>query len=264
MNSEKVKINSFLNVQAIDAKSMVDMIVPKIEDSDIGFAGFENPEQLTRALFYEVEGDAKKTKKIDLEKGVLELEVKKTATRCQSIIPTNETHIFLFPTFSDFVKDKMNGISGFTPWKNTIHIYINYLGKNWQQVLNGTIFHEYCHSVMFHFHEWNTNLDTLIFEGMAELFREENFGGENPPWISIFSVEECRKIFSAIYFRLGESGLFETNNLDLHIWTKYTLGYQIVKSFRKKHPTISWPDLIKISPKEILDGSEYSSPPLGI
>jgi uncharacterized protein YjaZ len=264
MNSEKLEINNFLNVRGEDTESTVVLIVSKITDSDVGFAGFENSHELKGLLLREIEGDIEKTEKIE-EWMMVESEIREVISRCQNIVSADKTHIFLFPTFSKFVRDEMSGITGFTPWKNTIHVYINFLEKNWKRVLRGTIFHEYCHSVMFSHHEWNTNLDTLIFEGMAELFREENLGGENPPWISVFTIEKGREIFSEISSRLGESNLFDSNTeTDLPLWTKYTLGYQIVTSFRKKHPNISWSDLVKFSPKEILQGSEYNSLPFGI
>ena len=49
-----------------------------------------------------------------------------------------KVHIFLFPTFDKFVIEKMKGVSGFCPWKNTILIFISFV-KGWENQLKETI-----------------------------------------------------------------------------------------------------------------------------
>jgi hypothetical protein len=66
-----------------------------------------------------------------------------------SFILEHELDIFLFPNFDPFVKDKMFGNFGQTPWENTIHLYINFIDK---EKISYTLAHEIAHSVSQYLH----------------------------------------------------------------------------------------------------------------
>lgn len=255
--NDRFQINNFLYQEGALEK-VVDSIVSKIDDSEIGFAGFGTRDDLRGTLIQEMQDSASAFKTDDFKKHDVFPAIENAITQCQRVVYLEKINIFVFPTLSKFVKEKMMGVTGFTPWKNTIHLYVGAFEGNWESVIVGTIFHEYCHAVMLNFHEWNTNLDTLIFEGMAELFREENSESYNPLWTSVFSEDEGKKILAGLLMKLDEESAFQDEKLPL--WTKYTLGYQIVKSFRNKNKNIAWKDLVKMSPREIFNRSGYEKP----
>jgi hypothetical protein len=252
--NERLHISNFL-YQEGPLVEVIESIVSKIDDSEIGFAGFGTKDDLKGTLVQEMQDSGGIFKTDDFKKYDLLPVIERAIARCHKVVFIEKTNVFLFPTLSKFVKEKMMGVTGFTPWKNTIHVYVGAFESDWESVIAGTIFHEYCHAVMLNFHEWNTNLDTLIFEGMAELFREENSESYNPLWISVFSEDEGKKIFAGLLRNLDNRGALEDEKLPL--WTKYTLGYQIVKNFRNKNKNIVWKDLVRMSPQEIFDGSGY-------
>ena len=142
-------------------------------------------------------------------------------------------------------KNKMDGVSGFSPWKNTILIDINPSAKNWETSLKNTISHEYNHSVVYNFHKWETLLDSIIFEGFAEHFREQVVGGEKASWAKAVSQKECKKHFSKLKEKLNSKNqqlyrevFFGSEKYPL--WLGYSLGYQIIKSFLSKNKEKSW------------------------
>ena len=44
-------------------------------------------------------------------------------------------------------------------------------------------------------------------------------------------------------------------------WTGFTIGYDIVKDYRDRHPQVSWPTLTAMSAAAILAGSHYQPCP---
>ena len=50
------------------------------------------------------------------------------------------------------------------------------------------------------------------------------------------------KIYREVFF----------GNKEYKRWTGYSIGYRLVKEFRKKYPNISWGEIIKMRQKDIL------------
>ncbi len=184
-------------------------------------------------------------------------------SKCQKHLSIKKTiHIFVFPTFSDFIKKRLSGISGFAPANNYIlHIYLHPDSlriKNFNANLKKNIAHELFHIIT---DEYNKNWqwvikDNIIAEGLAEIFSVNLFGGVTPFAIAL-SEDACRKIWPKVKKVLNSKNSVTYRDIFYEkgrypLWTGYALGYQIVKSFLEKYPEISWRNIVKIKPDEIL------------
>lgn len=252
------------NPKFLDKKIFVTKLVADIRKTTIGFAGFERKKHLERYLRFQLFDDEqyKNLPRYKFAKNKIFNIIKDTLTKCHSKLSAKPARIFLFPNFNSFVKNRMGGVSGFSPRENTILIDINPTVKEWETNLKNTICHEYNHSVVYNFHKWNTLLDNLIFEGLAEHFREQVIGGKRSPWVKAVSQQKCRKYFSQL------EGVLNSKSHQLYrevffgsrtypLWLGYSLGYYIVYSFLNNNKEKSWEDIVKIKPKEILEQSSF-------
>ncbi len=246
---------------ASNKKRCVEKLVSNLHETTIGFAGFKNKKYLKQHLEFQL-FDEKNTvlPKYDFDKKKIFKIIETSLIACHKELPARPTRIFLFPNFHPFVKNKMDGVSGFSPWKNTILLNINPTAKNWEFALRNAVAHEYNHCVIYNFHKWETLLDSIIFEGFAEHFREQIIGGERAPWTKAVSRKECKKYFSRLEFNSKNHQIYREvffGSKKYPLWIGYSLGYQIVKSFLSKNKKQSWVDIVKIKPKEILKQSEF-------
>src|SRR3989344_350611 len=179
------------------------------------------------------------------------------------VLPSPHTNIFVFPTFSSFVKHQMKGSTGYSPYKNTIHMYV-YPEKviGWQQEISNTIAHEYTHSVVMRHHKWRTLLDSLAYEGLAEHFRERIVGGGRAPWTIAISKEQIQRYWRELKpqinskdYKLYHKVFFEGKSYPR--WTGYTIGYNIFKSFLKNEKSKDWKQIVKNNSTQILAKSNF-------
>ena len=115
-------------LQVSTVEEFLTQVLQSIRESKIGYAGFKTKKDLAvylrAAMFYTSEGKMSPFDYPIEERGVLRV-ITDSVTECHQIVPTAPTQIFVFPTFSDFVKRKMGGTNGYTPWKNTILLFVN-------------------------------------------------------------------------------------------------------------------------------------------
>ena len=175
-------------------------------------------------------------------------------------------NIFVFPTFSRFVKEEMSGTTGYTPWPDTILIFINPTSLQYDKALGETVGHEFNHAVFLRDKKCVTLSDSIIFEGLAEHFREQVIGGDQAPWTKIFELNRTKIIFSEMKLaNLLQSndpeirrGVFFGNKKYIR-WTGYTIGYYIIKSFLENNPSLDWKEIMARQPKDILSESSFSN-----
>lgn len=254
-----VHISLFIDGAKADINDMLDQIS---DDPDIGFAGFRYKDGLREHLKWELD-EIKDTGHIDENKTKLIIE--KTIKKCLSVVnAAKPVHIFIFPTFSEFVKEKMNGVTGYSPWRNTILIYINPV-NGWDISLKNAICHEFAHAIAQNYNELRTILDQLVFDGIAEHFREAVVGGGRAPWAQALTEDEAKKILGEI------RGLLDSDDNKVRreifygagrypLWAGYSIGYYIADSFLKSQESTDWNGILKISPERIFEESEFSAP----
>jgi hypothetical protein len=140
-------------------RSNLKSIIVKNEN---GFAGFKKLEYLVDYLWHKNFttgfdiGDLEATLKF-LEKNIFESKIKKILEKAAKFLSSDKPlSIFIFPLLenknNEFCFTKLSGIDAYTVWQNTILISIGKTKtKNWRNVLEETIIHEYCHAIAMNF-----------------------------------------------------------------------------------------------------------------
>jgi len=199
-------------------------------------------------------------KKVIKNKSVEDI-IKKSLLKCYKVIPTHGKKVAIYSSNDKFVRDKMGGVGADALQENVISLYINPV-KDWKKELVSSIAHEYSHLTVLDVRKWDTVLDSLIIEGIAENFREEVVGGKRAPWTKALTEKEAKSLFKKLRknFKLKaekmHSDLF-FGSKEFKMWSGYSLGYQIVKKFREKYPKLSWKKIIKLKSSEVLKKSEF-------
>ena len=259
---ENEKTLAYLNLfTGFGAKkgSLIDWILDQIpDDIDIGFAGCSHKDGLLVHLKWAI-GEINDIGTIDEDKTKIAVEetVKKCFSTANAIKPV---HIFVFPTSKTFVKEKMDGVAGYSFWRNTILVYINPV-DGWDTALRNTICHEFAHAVAQNYNRMETILDQLIFDGVAEHFRESVVNGDKAPWVKALTEEEAMKIFDEIKDDLDSVDENTRNEIfygtgKYPLWSGYAIGYFIVGNFLKKLNKIDWNEILKMPPRKIFEESE--------
>ena len=186
-----------------------------------------------------------------------------TLKKCTKKLKSKIVHIFIFPNFNKFKKEKMNGVGGFCSWKNTILLDINPV-KGWQNALKRSLCHEFHHSVIANKRKpptW-TLLESLIYEGMADNFAE-SITQKTSIWCKTLSKQKSMAVFQKIKKILNKNDdktyqqVFFGKGKKYPRWAGYSIGYQVVKSSLKIHPNFSWNEMAKIRPEKILKDSIF-------
>lgn len=257
-DNKNFELHNYLDVNG-SPEEIIDKIIKKIPNlEDIGFAGYLEKKWLKltlQRLIPDKEGNNQQyvyNKKYEED---IKITCKKVIEKCEKYL-NGKIHIFLFPTFDKFAREKMNGISGFCPWKNTIFIFINFTNQ-WRIYLEESIVHELAHALSPHCKIDASIGSWLVLEGIAENFKEFIIPGRKSPWVMIVPEEKAWKIFEEIKEILNENDFNKYSEVfygtgKYPLWTGYTLGYYLVKRYIKKHPEIKWDDLLKINPLKII------------
>ena len=249
----------------LDNETLVKSLVKDIPSSKaIGYAGFIEKEHLRDNLLYNIpdfENADDGHQAFSLSESELVHTIEKALRLCHKNVSTPPTNIFLFPTFSSFVKEKMGGVSGYTPYKNTLLLYVSpQETKRWKEALAETICHEFMHTVMDNYYERKNLLDDLVFEGVAESFVSFLFGVKAHMPSQALPLEEALVWFEKIKKRFRNTKLYYPVFLEgkeYPLWAGYAIGCQIVEAYRKRHPDTSWDTIVRLTPKEILVGAEF-------
>ncbi len=244
-----------------NSKEFISSLVQSVRKTGFGFLGFSKKEYLKKCLERQISVTTKGLENIsDIHKKSIEEIIEAEISRLKELVSSQKTYMYVFLTFSDFVLNKMGGVSGYTPWKDIIFLFVHPKARNINLCLKRTLAHEYIHSVSREHHEWSTLLDALVFEGLAELFITEHFNGHISPWTKTLTIEECRKYLAQVKEKLKSKsdddyrGLF-FNDETYPLWAGYSIGYQIVKSYRQKNKDITWNELLKKEVAEIYNHS---------
>lgn len=250
------------NFDTSGKEEFVKSISAEIEENENGFAGFRDKNILKKHLEWSVFGEDGKPENLKPETGKI-FEIAGTALReCVSAAGQavkNRIDVYVFPTFDRFVKEKMIGVSGFTPWKNTVLIYMNPV-LGWEDALGGTVYHEFAHAVMMNFSERKTLMDNLVFEGVAERFRESVAGGDISPWSGSLGYDDATKVFAGLKDKLNSEDEKLIRDVfygtgDYPLWAGYAVGYHVVGDFLKgaeKKSKKNWDEILRMKPEKFI------------
>jgi len=106
-----------------------------------------------------------------------------------------------------------------------------------------------------------TLLPQIIAEGISSVFDEAAFPGPPDPWDRAISPSQECALWNTAQLDLGDVGMynlwmFGSPGVIPH-WTGFTIGYDIVKDYRGRHPQVSWATLTSTGGAAILAGSGY-------
>lgn len=252
-----------------DTSSSADNIIGQfLEDiphsESIGYAGFGEQQYLKDSLLYNIPDpnqDLSPVSAFSVPEKELLTTIEQALQLCHEHIETPPTNIFLFPTFSTFVQEKMGGVSGYTPYKNTLLLFVSPTEtEHWKRALTETICHEFLHAVMDNFYERQNLLDDLVFEGVAESFVSFLFG-ERPDMPSqALSQEDALKWYEKLKKYFQKTDLYYSVFLegeDYPLWAGYAIGYQLIKAYQKQHPETSWDEIVRLKPEEVIEKSGF-------
>lgn len=263
--SKKLHIYLFFDyeIETSDKDKFISFLTKDLKILDIGYAGFNTKKNLNKYLKNKIFSSEKKVKikRYEIKNGEIIDIIKKTIVLCQKIYEIKNLNIFVFPSFDLFVKKKMAGVTGFTPWKNTILLFIN-PAKAWKKSLKKTVAHEFCHVATIKNHRWTTLLDSIIFEGLAENFVQCVIKNKLSPWSKTLNLKQSKKYFKKLKENLDSKDINIYKSIffkgeEYPLWAGYAIGYNIVKRFLDNHPKYSWSKIIKLRPQDILDKSNF-------
>lgn len=247
----------FLNSKNSD--KIINRILEKIkEDSEIGFAGFQDKKVLKSTLkrficSWKEENIYFNIKKEQLNKLIL---LSKEVLKDLEKYSSSPTKVFIFPCFDNFTIGFLNGVGGFCPWENVIFLFFH-PKDNWEEAFRDTLIHEFAHSVSSFYKGLDFNLgEGLIFDGLAENFRKINFGGSDI-LINAVSKEKALNYYTELKDNLDSKdftlymGVFYGIG-KYPVWLGYSMGYYLVKEYLQKLDNLDWNKLLRINPQEIL------------
>lgn len=177
--------------------------------------------------------------------------------------------VAIYPNTKEVVKERQNGVVGACVFGN-IMINVNPLAENWAQWIPYVFAHEYHHSVWGH-HWYVVNgglegnfLEYMVNEGQADAFAKSLFPDLQPQWLSSLTRSEETNLWDemkSILFSTDrnefEKYMFGDEENGLPWCIGYRFGNLMVNSYLRSHPQVSYPELIAVHPKEILNGSIY-------
>lgn len=233
-------------------------LVPR--SKHIGFAGFSERKWLAATLLYNIFGEKNlRGQKFQISKDEILTVVSDSIRLANQRLRGKPTHVFLFPTYSSFVNKRMGGVSGYTPYKNTLLVFISpQTNKRWKGALTETICHEFVHGVMDNYYERQNLLEDLVFEGVAEYFVSQLFGLKKHLPATALTKKECRQWLTKLKDKLDARDLYYPVFLqggDYPLWGGYAIGYRIIESFMKNHPDTSFERLVRMTPQAIFQKS---------
>jgi uncharacterized protein YjaZ len=194
--------------------------------------------------------------------------IKNSLTRISSSLPGPDTKIIILPA-SPFLRqnfEKMGAsINGITIGTGKIILMIDPTFGNWKETLPYVIAHEYHHSTWIS-RNWISSdfslLEFLIFEGRADMFASGLYQDFEVPWTKNLTEAQEKHVWSIIKNEIFEKGHFRINKVmfgtdDIPFGSGYTIGFNIVRSFKKNNPNYSELDIIDMNAKKIFELSGY-------
>lgn len=254
---DKLKISIFDLEGDYTAKQAARLYSKKVKKTALGYAGYKTKADF-QSMHYSLADDASEYRYDRLtpaQKQRIISIVTSTIRKCMKHMRSPQImHVYVFVSRSRFTAEKMRGSSGYCPYKNTIHIYLHPT-RGWERAVASTMAHEYTHAVLFNYQSVKTLHDSIIFEGIADNFGESIVKHYFSPWTAALTRTALLKVVPGI-IKIAKSTsttiyravFFGSKRYTP--WTGYSLGYQVVKQYRKKHGS-DWDAMIAQPLREI-------------
>lgn len=267
MLSDLLEINFYFPIATHPPKSkegFIDLIMKSMrQEGTIKYAGYAEEKILRKDLARHI-GDYNPDRYRGLteeKKRFIEKTIRATIQKCHWILPLpTKNFIFVFPWFPSVEEKEFNGSFGSAAYSCVFHLFIAPDICTAKSIAD-SVAHEINHTISYFYHfdrfgKWSL-LDHIINEGLAENFREEVLRTKPSPWSVALTEKEAFRVLDKIKSKL--------NSRDQRVhqevlwgngkhkrWTGYSIGYWIIKRFRKKNPKFSWKEIMQIPPEDIL------------
>ena len=269
MKSKLVEIKFYFPQKSDRLKTKRDFVKTLIEmmrrDDSLRYAGYLREKDLFRDLYQHI-GNINglshyQELTIGKEQNIKKI-IRATVLKCHKTLPLpTKNYIFIFPWFPE-KKDKVfQGSLGFATYSCVFYVFVD-IRNFTQEALANSVAHELNHTIFYYYHydrfDKDTLLDNFILEGLAENFREDVLNGGPAPWSVALKRQEAFDILESLKSQLSSKSSFLYRkiffgNKKYKRWTGYSIGYWLVKEFRKKKPRLSWEEIMKMEPGDILE-----------
>lgn len=245
---------------------IIDSIFSQIEKNpNFSLGEYSNEEKLKVDLERKVFGVSDSTKLVAITPYIEEISViiEKTLQDSFNTLPIKENiTMYILPFCNEEASKDLDGVNGFPAEKNILYLLIDVNNPHWQKSLRETIPHEYAHLVYTSSYEWNSILDGIVNEGLAEHFRILLVNGNIAPWSQALTKEKALDELRNI--PEDRLNLFiDEDNVDLYIsyffgtgelpkWCGYSLGYWMIDEILNRSD-ITLLELFKMNPQEIFE-----------
>lgn len=268
--SEKVLVSSYyIDFSKSDNKDAIikEMVNQIKENPNFVLGDFKDEKSLAISLKRKVFGD---TKTFALKSIIPSVEettkiYNEAFIKSFNALPINgNIDIYILPMCNEGASKDLGGVNGFVvDGVNVFYLLIDIKNPKWRTSLTETVPHEYAHMVYTSKFEWNSILDGMVNEGLAEHFREYITGGNQAPWsIALKKSDALRELNKLPKTLLNK--FIDESNVDLYIsyffgttkdipnWYGYSLGYWLIDEIMDKN-NITLIELFEKNPKEILE-----------
>lgn len=254
-------------------RNLLSMLHPSImelgERSAVTQLGDADPHSLIKALTTLEEASPK---------AIVEQALAKASERLPR--PDLQSRVFLFPGDGEsrVLTRQMNGVLGFSLGAQAMMVFL-WPVDGWVKWLEYTVTHEYVHLVrnlMFprglaggklvymKSQQPETLLDVMVAEGLADAFATEIHPSTRPRWTDALTPELKQRLWPRVQRRLSVSDTAEIRRMlfgdgdRIPLWTGYTFGYDIVKSYLESHPDAQPANLTGLPASVIFEASGYT------
>lgn len=266
MRPDLIEINFYFPEPALvkNKQDLVGLIMEAMRNDDtIKYSGCSNKNILKDSLLHHIghynpnhyRGISEKKKRY------ISKIIQTTISKCNKILPLpTKNFIFIFPWFPSKKESVFKGSFGFAAYSCVLHLFIAPDIFTKKSVSNSVV-HEINHTISYYYHfdhyaKWSL-LDHIVNEGLAENFKENVLKTESAPWAIALSKQKAFKILKEIYpnlnskdIKVHQTVLFGNDKYER--WTGYSVGYWLVKEFRKMNQKLSWEEIMKTKPEDIL------------
>ena len=217
----------------------------------------------------EIKPDEELVKEIDLMKSIEFVKIVDTVyQKVAKELPGPDTKILFIPAnpaYRNIYRQYGVGLHAFTLGTGRIIVSFDPTFENWQQMLPYTLAHEYHHSVWtsrnFETAEL-TPLEYIVLEGRADSFADEIYPITDHPYVNKLDKIIEKRVWNLIKSEMNERNTTINDKIfygarDIPVGSVYTIGFNIISSFKANNPEITDTELIDMSPKEILYLSKY-------
>jgi uncharacterized protein YjaZ len=252
----------FLTSKPTYRKAIVEKIKTEFQ-KDSEFPG------LLETIDAEIKPDEHLREEVEILKSIdIESIVNSTFQNLVKELPGPDTKVLFIPAnpaYKEIYESYGIGIHAITVGEGKIIVSINPTIRNWEQLLPYTLAHEYHHSVWisrnFKTAEL-TPLEYLILEGRADAFAKRLYPETRHPFLKRLKSDQENTVWNLLKPELRKENSFMNDQLmsgadNIPTGSVYSIGFNIIESFKSNNPHISDLELIDMNPEQVLMLSKY-------